>query len=423
MISYRDAIRQISLVAEERVSSDEVCALENSLGRVLSQDIVGYEAVPSFDNSAMDGFALTAQATLAASRENPVRFGVKRIIAAGDEPTRVCGSEFAAVEIMTGAPLPGGAFDAVVKIEDVEVRRDGDGTAVEISVREPVAVGQNVRRRGEDFAPGQAVARRGTRVRASQIMACAALGVSQVRVFRRPKVAVISTGRELVHHSEPVLKPGMIRNSTAPFLMASLSALGAEAKFHGSNPDNAEEFRQLMDHVLADEPDVVITTGAVSMGKYDFVHHSLEKLGAEILFHKAAIRPGKPILFAKMKSSNTVFFGVPGNPISTAVGLKFFISPYLRARFGLAPEKPQPARLSSDVPKPDGLRCFFKGKLEINEGVAEVRALKGQASFMISPFLESNCWVVFSEEGNVRHRGQDVEVFTLAENWDEELVL
>ncbi len=430
MINYQEAIRKITDVAASRRAKTEMVAIEDCVGRILAREVLGDEPVPSFDNSAMDGFVVNAAATVGASEAHPLRLHVHKTIVAGDTPggeaasgaqavapaAPLIGAPNIAYEIMTGAPIPAGPFDAVVKVEDVQVL--GGPEAMEILISAPVVEGNNIRRAGEDFMQGQKVAGVGTRLGAQHVMACAALGIANVEVYRRPRIAVISTGRELVHHSVSRLDPGMIRNSTGPFLMATLQEMGVEAKFYGVVPDDESVWAGLIDSVMADQPDIVLTTGAVSMGKHDFVKSALEKMGAEIVFHKVAIRPGKPLLFAKFAHVPTVVFGVPGNPISTAVGLRFFISPYLRARFGLPAEQPQRARLVNGVAKkPEDLKCFFKGSLRATENGLEATLFKGQASFMISPFLVSNSWLVFPEALAKIEVGQTVEVFSLNHEW------
>jgi molybdopterin molybdotransferase len=151
----------------------------------------------------------------------------------------------------------------------------------------------------------------------------------------------------------------------------------------------------MIDQILKHQPDVIVTTGAVSMGKHDFVSSALKELGAETVFHKVAIRPGKPILFAKFESGPVVF-GLPGNPVATVVGWRFFIEPYLRELMGLKAEAPLRAKLPEQPDSPEGLRCFYKARLGENSN--EVEVLSGQMSFMVSPLLDANVWAVIPEQ-------------------------
>jgi len=417
MKSYLDAVRILTEeAAAKRIPSEEM-SLVKALNCVLAEDILSPEAVPNFDNSAMDGFAVESALTQGAGPERKVAFDVLGTVSAGESGEGF--TQNGAVEIMTGAPMPAGRFDAVVKVEDVEVQRDDSGKPVRISLRAPVKWHENVRLKGEDFQVNQLAAKAGTEVTPELVMALASLGVSRVRARRKPRVAVISTGRELVDHESGTLRPGMIRNSTGPYLMAALPLLGAEGRFYGTIHDEPEHFIELFQRVCAEGVDVVLTTGAVSMGKHDFVREALEGLGARVVFHKVAIRPGKPVLFAQIPGGPAVF-GLPGNPVSTSVGLRFFVEPYLRELRGLPAEKPIRARMLRTTGKPEGLRCFFKAELKVSEEAAEVEILTGQASFMVSPLLRSNVWAILEEPGRQVPEGAVVNVyplFPMAREW------
>jgi molybdopterin molybdotransferase len=260
----------------------------------------------------------------------------------------------------------------------------------------------------------------GVRLNPQHILACASLGLSKVAVKARPRVVIISTGSELVSPEEQKLEPGMIRNSTGPFLVAAARRMGLEVDFLGIVRDDPALYRQRLEAALQKGADLVLSTGAVSMGQYDFVADVLSQMGARTLFHKAAIRPGKPILVAELGASHgrALFFGVPGNPVSTAVGLRFFADPYLRATLGLARENPIRAVLSREISKPEGLRCFFKGRARLSEKGLEVEALKGQASYVVSALLEANCWVVLPESGDHVAAGDIVEIFPLHNSFE-----
>lgn len=423
MISYEEARRVIREMAHGRRMSTEPLPLEECTGRIVATGVLGSEFIPPFDNTAMDGFAVNAARTGAASPNTPIRFRVAGCIAAGDGEFAQALDAEAAVEIMTGAPMPGGPLDAVVKVEDVEVLRDREGTRIAaIVVRKQLKAGENVRRRGEDFSPGQQALAAGTHIMPEHVMALASLGVPTLSVRRHPCVAVISTGRELVHHSERNLAPGMIRSSTAPYLMTALPRYGASARYHGVIPDEPSHFIDVMSGILRDPPDLILTTGAVSMGKHDFIGAALEKLGATIRFHKTAIRPGKPLLVADWADRqdrafegrpSPVLFGLPGNPVSTAVGLRFFVEPYLRAVSGCPDERPIRAKLARDTSKPKGLRCFYKAGLEVSPDGARVTVLTGQPSFMVSPMLAANCWAVLDEDGMSVAADTEVDVYPL----------
>jgi molybdopterin molybdotransferase len=255
----------------------------------------------------------------------------------------------------------------------------------------------------------------------SHLMALATLGFSRVCVARMPNIALISTGRELVDPSSPRLQPGQIRNSTGLYLKKYFESLHHPITECGTVSDDPEDYLKRLTQALDSGAEVVISTGAVSMGKFDFVKPALEKLGAKIHFHKCAIRPGKPILFASgnWRGKTVFFFGVPGNPVSTAVGLRFFVRPFLDHMLGIQTGDGsvadgialRSARLINDFKKPEGLRCFFKAIERVSpNGETLVEALPGQASFMVSPLLKANSWVVFPESGSSAKAGSMVEV-------------
>jgi molybdopterin molybdotransferase len=303
---------------------------------------------------------------------------------------------------MTGAPVP---YDcnAVVKVEDVQ--RHGEW----IEFSKNLFTDQNIRKAGEDFLKDNQVAAPGTRILPEHVMAFSALGIKEVSVYRNPRVAVVSTGAELTDDSNA--DNAKIRNSTAPYLLNELSSLQTHKKFLGVVADNPKDFLKIMESELTTKPDVIISTGAVSMGRYDFIAPTLRDLGADILFHKVAIRPAKPILFAKI--GKTAFFGIPGNPISTVVGLRFFVEPYLRSLQGLPVEKPYQAVLENSFKKPIGMRCFFKARLSSQRSHRTVKILSEQESFRIAPLLNSQCWAVLPEENNQIDEGSEIDIYPL----------
>jgi molybdopterin molybdotransferase len=405
--------------ATQPVLETEFVSLEASLGRVASNDIVAEERIPPYDNSAVDGFAMRSEDTRELSSGRTRRFPVLGTIIAGDTPPR-SRRKSGVWEIMTGAPFPPG-LDASVKVEDVRVRRDDRGRPIEIELEKELSNRENLRGAGEDFFPGRRVIYRGTLIGPEHILALAALGVARVPVFRPCRLSVLATGRELATVGE-ILTPGKVRDSTGPFLRAVLAQMGVANRLYGKVGDDPREFISVMERIIRDQPDVILTTGAVSMGIHDFVTTAIRDLGGEILFHKVAIRPGKPILFARFPRGPVVF-GLPGNPVSTVVGTRFFVEPYLRALTYRSVETAVRARLKKDAGKPEGLRCFFKAKLEIGAEGAWVTVLPGQPSFMISPLLASTAWAVLPEKGSKVPRGEWIDVFPVyspAHAWSEE---
>ncbi len=382
----------------------ESVPLMASLGRVLAVDVSSPEDLPPFDNSAMDGFALPlAGATAAAGSE----FDVAGEQAAGDAAQGLN----VACEIMTGARLPTG-LDAVVPVEQTEVlSRDGAGRALRIRVGSDVRVSQHVRRRGEDIASADPVLSAGSRIGPTQLMLLAGLGVAQLSLRPQPRVALFCTGRELVDDPAQPLASGQIRNNNAPYLRARIVAAGAELIAYRTIPDDVSVFVGELRLALAAGAQVLISTGAVSMGRYDFVPDALRELGAQIVFHKVRMRPGKPILFARLPSGQ-LYFGLPGNPASSAVGLRFFVEPLLRVLLGLPREKPLLLPLAEAARKAAGFKMFQKARVEVHSGARlQVRLLAGQESFKVRPLTQANAWAALPEDADVLPAGTEVEVY------------
>lgn len=389
MIAYEDALARI--LAAARPLGVEACDAAAAAGRILAEPVISGENLPPFDNSAMDGFALRAAGrALRAGHE----FRVHGALMAGDDEAVDIGGADQAWEIMTGARLPPDA-DSVVPVEQVTVlARDGADQATRIRLDADIEAGRHVRRAGEDVALGDAVLPAGSRLGAAELAMLAALGVGSVALRRRPRVALVCTGRELVDAPGAPLAAGQIRNSNAPLLAARLRAAGAELVLQRTVPDAPEAFLAVLGEARAAGADAFISTGAVSMGQLDFVPETLARAGAVTHFHKVRIRPGKPLLFASFPDG-MLCFGLPGNPASGAVGLRFFIEPALRAMLGLAPEKPLRAVLAEDCRQLPGWRYFLKARLIAGEdGVLRARALRGQESFRIRPLLQANAWLV-----------------------------
>lgn len=406
MIDYATALQLTH--AQVHAPAAEHVALADALGRVAGADLTSAENLPPFDNSAMDGFAL---ATLGHRLPAGSECAVRGESAAGDG---MRASEAGiACEIMTGAPMPRG-LDAIVPVEQTEtLQRDADGRARRIRLLADVVPGQHLRRAGEDVACGSVILTAGSPIDPERLMLLAALGIDRVPVMPRPRAAVICTGRELLDAPGSALADGQIRNSNGPYLAARLQAAGAEVVLRATVGDAVEPFLATLQQALAAGARVVVSTGAVSMGRYDFVPAALGQLGAEVLFHKVAIRPGKPILFAVLPGG-ALFFGLPGNPVSSAVGLRFFVQPALRALLGLSAETPLRLPLAAAVGKKAGFRLFQKARAELSDdGRLQLRLLTGQESFRIRPLAEANVWAVLPEAAEALAAGELVDVHGL----------
>ena len=384
----------------------EMIAVAEAMDRVLARDLISPVDLPPFDNSAMDGFALSC---LGSRIEAGMEFEVGGEQAAGDGMAHADGE--GAWEIMTGARLPHG-LDSVVPVEQVDILlREPDGRPERIRLIAPVPPGQHVRRAGEDIARGELALAGRTRVQAAHVMLLAGLGVAEVAVVRRPEVALLCTGRELVDQTAQALQPGQIRNSNGPFLAARVRAAGALLVSRQTVSDDPAAFEAALGAALEANAGIVVSTGAVSMGRYDFVPSTLQALGAEILFHKVAMRPGKPLLFARL-AGGQLYFGLPGNPVSSAVGFRFFVEAALRQQLGLPVEKPWCVPLAHEARTRPGARLLQKATLRLSSGGRlQVSLLPGQESFKTLPLLAANAWASLPEGDAVLPAGAPVDVF------------
>ena len=368
MLSVAEATRAV-LARLPRTPIVEL-ALAEAQGAFLAHAITAGRALPGFTNSAMDGYA-------ARSAELPASLPVVAMVAAGARAIAplVPGT---VARIFTGAPLPDGA-DVVVMQENAV--RDGDQVLLPAS-----RVGDNVRRAGEDFAVGDPVLAAGARLRAWDLGVLAALGIGRVRCHRRPLVAIVATGDELVE-VDTVPEPGQLVDSSAHALAALIRDAGGEPVYLGIAPDDPAAIAELLDEALAH--DVTITTGGVSVGDHDHVRDVLAAAGVVPELWKVAMKPGKPFSFGLR--GTTPVFGLPGNPVSTIVAFELFVRPALLAMQGAAVvERPRvPVRLATPYRKPAGRTHYLRAR--VDAGVAHVHARQGSA--MLSSLLGSNALV------------------------------
>lgn len=401
MIFYKEALAIISREGDGRQLSGEWTDIREITGRICAEKIISPTANQQFDNSAMDGFAVRIDDF----NGGPAMLEVAGRIVAGklkkDKPL-LPGQCY---EIMTGAPLPTGC-DAVVPVEKTE------GNQGKILFREIPREGDNIRRAGEDFAIGDTILEKGTALITDHVLTLATLGIGQVKVLKRPMAALISTGKEVIDDLGANLKSGQIYNSTGPYLRAALPAMGAEILPLGGIGDDHGLYQKKLQEAVDQDSDIILSTGAVSAGSEDFVPSVLKDMGAEIFFHKVAIRPGKPILFARFPDQGPFFFGLPGNPASSAAGLRFFVYPLIRSMQELLPEEPQYAILQKPFSKNHGLRSFVRASLHrTGKATLEANIPEKQQSFMVKPFIETNAWAVIEEDASYLKAGDLVEIY------------
>ena len=372
-------------------------ALRDALGRVLAEDVASPIDVPAYTNSAMDGYAVRS-ADLPGDGET--RLTVVGTAFAG-QPFEGPVEAGAAVRIMTGAMLPAGA-DTVVMQEDAE--RDGD----ELTLRPGHKSGQHVRHAGEDIAAGGTALAAGKRLRPAEIGLLASLGVPEVRVRRRLRVAFFSTGDELRSIGEP-LEEGQIYDSNRYTLHGMLTRLGVEQLDMGVIPDRREAVEAAFRQAAA-VADVVITSGGVSVGEADYVKETLDRMG-EVGFWKIAMKPGKPLAFGRV--AGTVFFGLPGNPVSAMATFYQVVQPALRHMLGERAVLPVAlhARCAEPLKKRPGRQDFQRGVLCHDEGGQLVVTSTGaQGSHVLSSMSQANCFIVLPADSGDVQAGEMVEV-------------
>ncbi|RME62018.1 MAG: molybdopterin molybdenumtransferase MoeA, partial [Candidatus Dadabacteria bacterium] len=382
--------------------------LEKAGGRFLAKDIESKTDIPFFNNSAMDGFALDFKSTLKASYNNPVKFKVIGSISAGsgkEEIDKVTAefykpdrTEDIAVKISTGAPLPP-CFNTVLKVEDSTVECQETSSDQYLVISKPLEKMRNIRLKGEDIKKGSVVAKRGSYISPCKQGLISSLGITTIPVFKKPLCIIISTGSELMlpNLKEEPLPLGKIYSSSHIFLIEALRSISTAVKWKGVVADSQEELRKTVEAALQEAPSVIITTGGVSMGERDYIPKVLKEVGFKIVFHKVAIRPGKPVLLAVFDKkisgkTNTVFFGLPGNPLSTIVGWRFFVLPYLLSLFKSKENLLPKAYNYSLFKKPKELTYFALASYLPEKN--RVKIIEKQRSFMLSPFIESTYWCI-----------------------------
>jgi molybdopterin molybdotransferase len=338
----------------------------DAAGRVAAEDCRALVDLPPFPSSAMDGFAVRAA-------DLPATLPVVGEVAAGRPAVRAL-APGETMAISTGGVVPAGA-DAVVPVEYV-VQHDN-----EVEFPAAADVGASVRPRGGDVAAGDLVVPAGSRIAAGQLGALAAAGVVDVACARRPRVAILATGTELVAPGTP-LREGQVYEANAVMLAAALAAAGALTEIAPAVADDESAHREALERALA--ADVLVTSGGVSVGPHDLVRRIEHELGVEEVFWRVAIKPGKPVSFGVR--GETLVFGLPGNPVSALVGCELFVKPALRALQGLADPRPrfQPGRLATGLRRNDARDDFVRARSRVDRDAIVVEPLTGQESHMIA---------------------------------------
>jgi molybdopterin molybdotransferase len=393
-ITLEEARRRLA-AAVRPISRTELVSLESAAGRVTAADVLSPIDVPPFARSAMDGYAVVAAATSGASRSTPARLRLLDRIYTGEIST-IAVTAGACAEIATGAPLPAGA-DAVVMVE--ETARNGDEDEVEIFV--PANPGQNIGRRGADIVAGDRVVSAGDLLTPSRVGALAAIGCRDVEVYAKPRVAILSTGNEVVEPGQP-LAPGQIFDVNRFTLAAIVSTHGGVPEAHRAAQDTVDALLAALDRCT--EADLVVFSGGSSVGERDLVVDAVAARG-EMIFHGIAVRPGKPTAFAIV--SGTPFFGMPGNPTSCLSNAYILLVPFLRAVARLPPHAPKTVRapLGRRIVSAANRHQFYTVRLQ--DGVA-YPAFKGSGD--ITSLSQADGYIEIPADQDTVDEGALVEV-------------
>ncbi len=401
--------------------------LGESLGLVQAEDIYADIDIPPFANSSMDGYAVRAEDTQGASDGSPVRLRVVGYMPAGAAPQP---GDFvgpgAAFRIMTGAPLPPGA-DAVIRFEDTSEGRALDNTHLlpqdahapspktgeDVLLYRSVEPGGSIRMAGEDVRQGELVLRAGTIVRPAEVGVLASVGCMLVKVHRRPRVAVLATGDELVEPDQAP-GPGKIRNSNNYAVAAQLASWGAVPHNLGIARDNLEHLTAKLQQALALEPDLIVSSAGVSVGDHDLVKEALLQMG-EVGVWRVRVRPGKPLLFGRLGSRGVPFLGLPGNPVSSMVGMELFGRPAVLKMLGkqdlLRPTIT--ARTLEPLSNGGGREHYMRGIITTEEGEYVARTTGNQGSGILTSMHLANALLIIPEDVTYIEAGQTVRAMLL----------
>ena len=377
--------------------------LDEAVGAVLAEDVTAAWALPPFDNSGMDGYAVLAADVAGATPDRPVTLPVRGEIPAGDTRRTDLAPE-TCLRIMTGAPVPSGA-DAVVPVEWTD---DGSETVTIIRAPEP---GNAIRRAGGDAAVGDVLMTAGTRVGPLQLGLLAAAGRGTIIGRHVPRITVMSTGNELVEPGQPV-RPGQIWESNSRMLAAAAQQAGYPARRHAIVPDSKAAVLTAIEEAL-DGTDLLVTTGGVSMGgEHDIVKAALSDLGT-VAFRKVAMQPGMPQGFGIVGPAGTPIFTLPGNPVSAYVSFQLFVRPAASALQDFGPERlaVRPAELAGPVRSPAGRRSYLRGVLDASG--TTVAPVSGQSSHQLASLARADALIIVPEPVTGLPEGATVDVLVL----------
>lgn len=410
LLNVDEALKQI--LATIKPLDSEMVELPAVLGRMIAEDIFADSNLPPFPNSSMDGFAIQAVDIAQANEQAPVTLQVVMDIPAGSFPaTEIKQGE--AARIMTGAPLPGGA-DAVIPVEDTNAQwipGSDEALPKTVVINRSIKSGDYVRLAGEDIHKGEQIIRQGTLIRPAEIGLLAAVGKHKVKVIRQPRVAILSTGDELIDVSEE-LKPGKIRDSNSYTLAALVSINGGIPIRIPTARDTLNDVRQRFREALAQKPDLILSSAGVSVGAFDVVRTIIDELG-KVDFWRINLRPGKPLAFGQV--GEVPFFGLPGNPVSAMVTFDVFVRPTL-LKLGQRPDQATTieAAVSEDMHS-DGRRSYIRVKLKREADGWTAQTTGTQSSGALSSMMLADGLMIIPEDVKFLPAGTKLPIRLLRE--------
>ncbi len=408
LLSVREARERI--LSHFQPGTTEALPAVESLNRILAQDVIALDDLPSFDNSSMDGFAIRAIDVADAKPVSPRTLRVVADIPAGSPPT-VFLAPGEAARIMTGAVAPQGA-DAVIPVEDTDFqdRAAGAPPPPEVTVFASVNQYENIRRRGADIRAGETALQQGRTLRPQDVALLASLGYSTVEVFRKPRVALFSSGDELLDASQP-LEPGKIRDSNSHMLAGLIESAGAEVERLGTAKDTYDSVRAALDKTSALNVDLILSSAGVSVGAFDYVKSVIESNG-KMDFWRVNMRPGKPLAFGEY--NGIPFIGLPGNPVSAFVGFEVFV----RAALGRLAGQTESNRLTirarcEEEINSDGRESYLRASLRDENGSLIARLTGHQGSGNLLSLAQADALLIIPAGVKCVPAGQEVEAWLL----------
>ena len=405
MINYNQA-KKILIKSKIKIE-DELIDSSKSINRINVLDTYCTVNYPAGTNAAFDGFAINSKDTVKLNKNNSQNFKILKTISAGDNPKLNKVKKYETVEVMTGALIPRG-FDTIIPIEQIIF----DSNNKYISISSKIKKNQHIRYAGSDYKKKDLIVKKGTIIQPSHVLAFKTLGIVMIKVKKVPNILFFSTGNEISNNKNIV--NWKVRNSNSHYIKSLSNNFLFNYIDGGILRDKDESFfKKQIEKSINSKIDIIITSGAVSAGKHDFVPSVVKKFNLSNFFKGVSIRPGKPILFAKLKSLDKAIFGLPGNPISSSACFRFFVYPYLLSILDIKNEKPFKAKLKNNYSKSKKVIRFLKATLtSTNDGKLEIQVLKGQESFRIKSFVESNVWGLFKYGQSNFKKGELIDCYS-----------